>query len=184
MRRPSAARGAALALIVAASALGAAGPAAAATSAVSASGFVVTLQQEVKADPHRVYEALGEVGKWWNSKHTWSGNAANLSLQAQASACFCERWEGGSVEHGRVVYAARDSVLRIQGALGPLQALAVDAVLTFALKPQGAATLLQVTYRVSGNEAAGLSELAGPVDGVIAEQMRRLAVYAETGKPE
>src|ERR1039457_4473164 len=107
MWRYSARRGIGLATIVAALVVGAAGPAAAATSEVSPSGFVVTLRQEVKASPHRVYEALGEVDRWWSSQHTWSGNAANLSLATQASACFCERWEGNSVEHGRVVYAAR-----------------------------------------------------------------------------
>jgi uncharacterized protein YndB with AHSA1/START domain len=180
----SAARVAGLALIVATAALGRAGPAAAATSAVSASGFLVTLQQEIKADPHRVYAALSEVDKWWNPRHTWSGDAANLSLQAQATGCFCERWGGNSAEHGRVVYVARDSVLRLQGALGPLQALAVNGVLTFALTEKDGRTSLQLSYRVSGNDAAGLQELAGPVDGVLAEQLHRLVAYIETGKPQ
>ena len=110
--------------IAALAALG--GPAGAATTVVSASGFLVTQQQVIRSSPHQIYEALGEVGKWWNPQHTWSGNAANLSLQTQASACFCERWAGNSAEHARVVYAAKDSVLRLQGALGPLQALAVE----------------------------------------------------------
>ena len=35
--------------------------------------------------------------------------------------------------------------------------------------PYGGTTLI-VTYRVAGNEAAGLQQLAGPVDGVIGEQ--------------
>jgi uncharacterized protein YndB with AHSA1/START domain len=181
MKCSAIARGRRLAAIAAVAAAAAAGPALAATSEVSASGFLVTLRQEVKASPHRVYEALGDVGKWWSPQHTWSGNASNLSLQTQASACFCERWDGNSVEHGRVVYAVRDSVLRIQGALGPLQALAVNAVLTFAVAEKEGKTMLQVTYRVSGNDAAGLPELAGPVDGVIGEQVRRLVTYAEGG---
>jgi uncharacterized protein YndB with AHSA1/START domain len=171
------------AALVCAFVLAGAGPAAAATSEVSASGFLVTLRQDVKASPHRVYQAIGEVGQWWNAKHTWSGNAANLSLQMQASGCFCERWQGNSVEHGRVIYAAQDSVLRIDGALGPLQALAVKAVLTFAVAEKEGGTTLQLTYRVSGNEAAGLQELAGPVDGVLAEQLKRLVSYAESGTP-
>jgi uncharacterized protein YndB with AHSA1/START domain len=182
MRRRSACRGIGLAAIVAVSILGPVGPAAAAASDVSPSGFVVTLRQEVQASPHRVYEALGEVDRWWSSQHTWSGHAANLSLATQASACFCERWEGNSVEHGRVVYAARDSVLRLQAALGPLQALAVNAVLTFAVAEKEGRTVLQVTYRVSGNDAAGLQELAGPVDGVLAGQVHRLAAHAEGDK--
>jgi uncharacterized protein YndB with AHSA1/START domain len=170
-----------LAVLAVGLAAGLASQARAATSEVSPSGFLVTQRLEVKASPHRVYEALGEIGKWWNSQHTWSGDAANLSLQTQAPACFCERWEGGSVEHGHVVYAARDSVLRIDGALGPLQALAVNAVLTFAVAEKEGKTILRVTYRVSGNEAAGLPALAGPVDRVIGEQARRLATYAEGG---
>ena len=159
-------------------------PATAATSEVSPTGFIVSLRYEVNATPHRLWESLGDVDKWWNSSHTWSGNAANLSLARQASGCFCERWAANSVEHGRVVYAAEDSVLRLQGGLGPLQALAVDAVLTFAIAQKDGKTVLQVTYRVSGNASAALQDLAGPVDGVIAEQARRLVAYAESGKPD
>ena len=107
MSRSSFARALGLAAMVAVSITAPAGLAAAATSGVSPSGFLVTLRQEVKASPQRIYEALGEVDPWWSSQHTWSGSAANLSLATQASACFCERWEGNSVEHGRVIYAAR-----------------------------------------------------------------------------
>ncbi len=180
----SSARRAACVAAVALAVLAASWPARAATSLLSPSGFLVTLQQEVRANPHRVYEALGEIERWWNSEHTFSGNAANLSLRTEASACFCERWDGNSVEHGRVIYAARDSALRLQGALGPLQGLAVNAVLTFAIEEKDGKTLLHVTYRVSGNDAAGLQELGGPVERVIAEQLSRLAAYLETGKPQ
>ncbi|MEO5881974.1 MAG: hypothetical protein ABIQ06_06120, partial [Caldimonas sp.] len=72
--------------------LGAGTPATAATSEVSASGFLVTLRHEVKATPNRLYEALGEVDKWWNGNHSGSGKASNLSLVKQAGGCFCERW--------------------------------------------------------------------------------------------
>ena len=56
--------------------------------------------------------------------------------------------------------------------------------MTFALAPKDGGTALVVTYRVAGNEAAGLQQLAGPVDGVIGEQVRRLVAYVETGKPD
>jgi hypothetical protein len=55
---------------------------------------------------------------------------------------------------------------------------------SFAVAEKDAKTLLQVTYRVSGNDAAGLQELAGLVDSVLAEQVRRLVAYAEGGKPQ
>ena len=167
-------------------ALGACGSgiAAAATSEVSPGGFLVTVRHEVKATPHRLYQALSEVDRWWNGRHSWSGRAANLSLATQAGGCFCERWETNSVEHARVVHAVEDRMLRLDGSLGPLQALAVTSVMTFALTPQDGGTVLLVTYRVAGNDAAGLQQLAGPVDGVIAEQVRRLVAYVETGKPD
>lgn len=163
---------------------GLAGPAGAAPSEVSPSGFLVTLRQEVKASPRRLYEALGEVDKWWNARHTWSGSAANLSLARQAGGCFCERWGTSSVEHARVIHAAQDGTLRLQGGLGPLQALAVNAVLTFAIAEKDGKTSLLVTYRVSGNDSAALQDYAAPVDGVLAEQVRRLVAYSEGGKPE
>ena len=83
-----------------------------------------------------------------------------------------------------MIYAARDSVLRLQAALGPLQALAVTAILTFAITEKDGKTILQLSYRVSGNDAAGLQDLAAPVDGVLADQLKRLVSYAEGGKPE
>ena len=156
----------------------------AATSDISPTGFVVTLRHEVKATPHRVYEALGEIDKWWNGNHSWSGQAANLSLSTQAGGCFCERWGANSAMHARVIHAAEDKLLRLEGSLGPLQALATTSILTFALAPKDGGTTLIVTYRVAGNEAAGLQQLAGPVDGVIGEQVRRLVAYVETGKPD
>jgi hypothetical protein len=86
--------------------------------------------------------------------------------------------------HARVIHAAEDKLLRLEGSLGPLQALATTSILTFALAPKDGGTTLIVTYRVAGNEAAGLQQLAGPVDGVIGEQVRRLVAYVETGKPD
>ena len=161
-----------------------AGAATAATSDVSPTGFLVTVRHDVRATPQRLYGALGEVDKWWNGSHSWSGKAANLSLSTQAGGCFCERWGPNSVEHARVVHAQEERMLRLDGALGPLQALAATAILTFAIAPREGGSTLVVTYRVSGSESAGLQQLAGPVDGVIAEQVRRLVGYVETGKPE
>ena len=116
------------------------GGAVAATSDVSPTGFVVTLRHEVKATPHRVWEALGEIDKWWNGSHSWSGQAANLSLATQAGGCFCERWGANSVMHARVIHAAEDRMLRLEGSLGPLQALATTSILTFALAPKDGGT--------------------------------------------
>jgi uncharacterized protein YndB with AHSA1/START domain len=163
-------------------ALGGAGFAAAETSSVSASGFTVTHQREVKATPHQVFESIGHVARWWNGTHTWSGDAANLSLELNAGGCFCERWSGGSVQHAMVVYVGRDRTVRLLGSLGPLQELGVNGVLTFDVATSDGKTILKASYRVSGAPSAGLEPLAAPVDRVIGEQVGRLVVYAE-GRP-
>lgn len=151
----------------------------------TADGFVIVHTRRVEAEPAKVYATLPAVDRWWNSEHSYSGNAANFSLKAEAGACFCERWSGGEVEHGRVVMAIRDQVLRLQGSLGPLQARAVNGVLTFQLKPDeasgGKATMLTLTYAVIGASGSGLDKSAPAVDAVLGEQFARLTRLIETG---
>jgi uncharacterized protein YndB with AHSA1/START domain len=153
----------------------------------SSDGFVVVHSRRVDAAPERVYAALPAIDRWWNSDHTWSGDAGNLSLKAEAGSCFCEKWKDGEVEHGRVVMVMRDQILRLQAALGPLQGRALTGVLTFQLKPDegssGKATVLTLSYIVTGASASALDKSAAPVDGVLGEQFERLVRYIETGKP-
>ena len=153
------------------------------TSAVSPSGFLVTQHREVRATPQQVYEAIGRIGRWWNDEHSYSGHSSNMTLVLAAGGCFCEAWSENSVQHAQVIQAWRGSLVRLQGALGPLQPLAVNAILTFAIAPAGDKATLTVTYRVAGNPDAGLDKLAPAVDSVIADATDRLVAYVETGKP-
>jgi hypothetical protein len=152
-------------------------PARAEVSDLTAAGFLSTHRFEIAAAPGAVYEALSRAGEWWNGQHTYSGNAANLALEARAGGCFCERWDGNSIEHGRVIYAQRDKALRIDGALGPRQEMGAVGVLQFALAPAEAGTKLVVTYRVRLTDPA-VEKIAPVVDRVIGEQARRLAAFA------
>lgn len=155
------------------------------TSDVSASGFTVTYAVVVDAEPQKVWLAFTHLPKWWNSAHTWSGQASNMSLDANAGGCWCEQWAGGaSAVHGRVLLVQPGSVLRLQAWLGPLQALPVSGVLTFGTAHRDGATRLRVTYRVGGAPDSGLDKLAPAVDAVVGEQVKRLKVFIETGKPE
>jgi uncharacterized protein YndB with AHSA1/START domain len=160
-----------------------AGAALAETSAVSPSGFLVTHRHEVKATPQQVYEAIARIGQWWSEVHTYSGHAANLTLNLDAGGCFCEKWDGNAVQHAQVISARRGALVRLQGGLGPLQPLPVSAILTFAMAASGDKTQLTVTYSVAGNADAALDKLAGPVDSVIGEATDRLVAYVESGKP-
>ena len=145
--------------------------------------FVIIFHQTINATPAGTYSAITRVDQWWSSDHTYSGDAANLSLVAEAGGCWCERWKDGSVDHGRVILAMHDKLLRVQTALGPLQGKAVNGVLTFQLKPEQGSTLLTLSYRVNGTAASALDKDAPAVDKVLGEQFARLVRYIEKGKP-
>lgn len=157
---------------------------------VASDGFVIAYSARLDAPAAKIYAALPAIGRWWSSAHTWSGDAANLSLSAEAGSCFCERWKDGGVEHGRVIMVMRDQLLRLQTALGPLQGRAVTGVLTFQIKPDEAApkndpaTLLTMTYVVNGSSASALDKSAPAVNDVLGEQFKRLVRFVETGKAE
>ena len=170
------------AITLAALALPAAAPALAEVGKVTPSGYLVTIKAPIKAAPRAVFAAIQQVGKWWSDEHTYSGAAGHMTLEYRAGGCFCERWNGNSVEHARVLYVARDKALRMEGSLGPLQEMAVNGIMDFKLEPQGDDTALTFTYRVRGADA-GLDKTAAIVDRVLSEQVKRLARYAETGSP-
>lgn len=143
----------------------------------------ILFTERVAAAPAAVYAAIGQVERWWSGEHTYSGDASNLSLALQPGGCFCERWAGGAVVHGRVVMLLRDQVVRLSAPLGPVQALGVSATLTFLVKPEDGGSSLSVGYRVNGSAASGLDKLAPAVDGVLAIQVQRLKRLVEAGKP-
>ena len=45
-------------------------------------GFVTSNSAEVSATPDEVWAALIEPSRYWNGDHSWSGDAANFSLEA------------------------------------------------------------------------------------------------------
>ena len=158
----------------------AATPAFAEVASATPNSFVITHKGEVSATPAALYAALGQLPRWWNSQHTYSGKSENLTLDLRAGGCWCENWEGGSVEHARVVQAWRDRTLRLEGGLGPLQDMAVSAMLTFNIATVEGRTMLVMNYRVRGSDA-NLDKIAPIVDKVIGEGFGRLVEFA--GKP-
>lgn len=172
------------AMLTVAAVLAFAGAAAAEVKQTTPQGFEVVDTAVVKAPPAKVYAAIVQVQNWWNSEHTFSGSAANLSLEAKPGGCFCEKLPGGGVEHLRVAFVKPNEVLRLRGALGPLQGEGVDGALTFALAPDGSGgTKLAMSYIVGGYLRKGPEAWAPIVDKVLSEQFARLVRYSETGKP-
>jgi len=135
----------------------------------------------IKSAPATVFRELGEVSRWWDPEHTWSGSASNMSLQMQAGGCFCEKLaDGGSIQHGRVIYVQPGVMLRLDSPLGPLQEMPVTGVLTFKLEPAAAGTLVTMTYRVSGALTMESAKLAPIVDSVMTTQLERLRTHVDT----
>ena len=161
-------------------------PVAAEVTAVSEAGFVIRLEAETPASKTDAWRALIAPGKWWSSAHTYSGDAANLYLDAQASGCFCEKLPKpagepadqrmGSVEHMHVVYAdPPQGVLRMKGGLGPLQGESVNGTLTITVRPTPQGSKITWEYVVGGYTRIKNEDLAPAVNGVLNEQLTRLA---------
>jgi hypothetical protein len=147
----------------------------------SPSGFTVKTTLAVEATPQRIYQDLLNVGAWWDKDHTYSGNAKNMTLAAQPGGCFCEKFAGGAVEHGRVVNVSANKMIRIAAALGPLQELAAIGTMTWTIEPAklGSGSTLTMTYAASGYAPGGLDTLADVVDTVLSRQVQLLKEYAE-----
>jgi uncharacterized protein YndB with AHSA1/START domain len=146
-------------------------------------GFQVRQSVEIAAPAAKVWATLVQPALWWDSRHTWSGSAANLSLAAASGGCFCERLPGGgSVLHMSTVHAAPNAKLILFGALGPLQTSGAAGHLAFVLVEKDGKTTVTLTYDVGGYMKGGLDKIAAPVDGVLGQQTARLKAQVETGK--
>ena len=150
----------------------------------SAHGFEIKIQVQIDALPGRVYNTVVKrVGAWWHPDHSFYGGAGKLSLEDRPNGCFCERSEKGQVRHMTVIFAEPGRVLRMTGALGPLQELGVAGNMGFKFSEAEGGTVVEFYYAVGGYSPTGLDQLAPFVDQVLSEQLKRLKTYVETGSP-
>lgn len=164
---------------------GLASPGAAEVVDAQDSGFAIRLAVDIAAPPQVVFRAVtGQVGSWWSSSHTYSGDAANLSIDARPGGCFCETMANGGVRHMTVTHVMAPDTLVLNGGLGPLGTMASAGAMAWSFKAQGGATHLEVTYNVGGYAPGGLKPLAPLVNGVLAEQVTRLKAFVETGRAQ
>jgi len=165
-------------------------PARAEVTAQTTLGFVSRNVVVVSATPAAVWKRLVTPSAWWSSDHTFSGDAANLTLDPVAGGCFCEKLPAddvppgkpgaaprsrGGVEHMRVVFVDHARALRLVGALGPLQSEAVSATLTVTLKPVDGGTRVIFEYVVGGYMRYPADKIAPAVDTVMGNQLLGLA---------
>ena len=152
----------------------------------TAAGFLVRNTAAINAPPAKVYAALTDgVARWWDPVHTFSHDARNLTLDAKPGGCFCERLpDGGGVEHMRVVYASPGTLLRLSGAIGPLQEAALVGTMTWNLSQAAGGTTVELIYAAGGFRAGGFRDIPTVVDGVLRGQLARLKALVETGRPD
>ena len=146
----------------------------------SDAGFTVAHTAQVAATPADVWKMLRMPQSWWSKEHSWSGDAANFWLDSQAGGCFCEKLPDtgsgvGSVQHGRIVFAKPNEMLRLSGAFGPLQGEAVTGTLTIQIKPTDAGAAIRFDYVVGGYMRFKVAGIAPAVDRVLGEQLVGLA---------
>ncbi|MEL7310972.1 MAG: ATPase [Pseudomonadota bacterium] len=149
-------------------------------------GFVVRHELRVVAPRETVWRMLlGHVAEWWDSAHTYSGDATNLYIEPRALGCFCEDLGAAdAVVHLTVTAIRKESLLRLTGGLGPLGLMGVDGNMTFSFADDESGTAMAMEYRVGGYDPDGLDQIAPAVDATLGLQLERLVRLIETGSAE
>jgi hypothetical protein len=160
-------------------------PAAAEVVSANANGFEVRETVPLVVPPDVAFNSFVDIAAWWDPEHTYSGDSANLSLALVPGGCFCERIpkSGGGIEHLRVAYVEPGKRVILTGALGPLLYEATTGVMDVQVKTIAGGSQLTLDYKVAGFANGGAAKLAAAVDGVLAEQIKRLRTYA-TSRPK
>ena len=127
--------------------------------------------------------AFTRVSSWWMSDHTFSGNPANLTLDARPGGCLCERFPGGGgIEHMRVTYFEPGKFLILTGAMGPLLHEAVNGVIIVHVEPAAGGSRLTMGYRASGFANGGGQKFARMVDQMLSDTAKRYQQFANGGR--
>ncbi|GAB4408040.1 MAG: SRPBCC family protein [Bacteroidia bacterium] len=150
----------------------------------SATGFTILHEASIDARATDVYRAITrDWGGWWDSNHSFSGDAANFRMDTRPGGGLYERLpDGGFVEHLHLVHLVPNRLIRLQGGLGPLTELGLHGVLSFDIQTTETGCTLRLTYIVHGYLPGGVQSIASPVDGVLSLQVRRLKRYVEQSK--
>jgi uncharacterized protein YndB with AHSA1/START domain len=135
---------------------------------VSSSDTHYVLRLEARADlpPAMLWKRLVNPAAWWSADHSYSGDAANLSLDVGAGGLWKESWGNNSVVHGRLLTAIEGQLLRLEAPFGPLQAKGAYVIWTISLKPDGEGTLVVFDEVAHAPAGSNMIELAPAVHGV------------------
>ena len=159
-------------------------PAAAAVVSASDHGFEVQQSVNLVIPQPKAFAAFGQVGQWWSKDHTYSGDAARMSLQLRPGGCFCETLEGGGgIEHMHVTMVRPGEQVVLTGGLGPLLYQATAGVMDVKVERIAGGSRVTMNYRAAGFANGDAAKFAPLVDQVLGDQMKRFRAYAAGGAP-
>ncbi|GGY49669.1 hypothetical protein [Parvularcula lutaonensis] len=145
-------------------------------ASASEHGFVLEHEVTSPFAPDALWHRLMQPAQWWDPDHTYSGDAANLSMEDTAGAYWREDWDTGSVIHGQVLLVKEGEELILSAPFGPLISTAADCRWTIRLEPtEDGGTLIKSSHTIAGVPGTGLEELAPAVDFVMGNGVKRLA---------
>ena len=170
-------------ICAAAAAFAMAGSAQAAVVSSWESGFRIENRVTASVGADQAWTALGRIGSWWSSDHTYSGSASNMTMPLKPGACWCEALPGGGVEHGRVVLVLPEQrMVRVEGSVGPLQDEGVAGALTWKVNEVPGGVEIVQTYHVGGVRP-DMVKNAALIDKVMGEQVEGLRTYLQPAVP-
>lgn len=140
----------------------------------SANRFVLRYAVPVDATAHDIRMALVDLPVWWDSAHTYSGDAANLSLDLSPGGCWCERLANGSdFDHARTVLVDEDGA-RFAAPFGPLRGHTERADLAVSWPLVSGYRQLTWDFVIEGE---GIGAMADGVDAVMAAGFARFVAH-------
>lgn len=146
----------------------------------SATGFRLQHEATSPLAPDALWARLMEPATWWDGDHSYSGDAANLSLGDKAGDYWREDWAEGSVIHGQILVVKSGEELLLSAPFGPLVETGAACVWKIQIQPsEDGGTVITSTHLIAGSPGTGLEELAGPVDFVMSNGINRLAAAPE-----
>ena len=142
----------------------------------AANGFAIKIERIVKSTPEEAYQQFLNVGDWWNSDHTWFGDASKLYIKPKVNGCFCEIDGTNEALHMTVSYVKPNEEIRMIGGLGPLQMLGIHGGMSWKFEEaDNKQTKITFSYQVTGYMDGGLDKLAPIVNKVQSIQLDGLA---------
>ncbi|WP_251359644.1 SRPBCC domain-containing protein [Kangiella sp. TOML190] len=146
----------------------------------AAHGFTIEISIETQADIKTAYNQFLNVGDWWNSDHTWFGDANRMYIEPSVNGCFCEIDGERQAIHMTVSYVDPYKEVRMIGGLGPLQMMGIHGGMSWKFDTlENGNTRVTHRYQVTGYSKDGLDKLAAIVDSVQTIQLKGLQAALE-----